>query len=106
MHLLRASARTDMTDRVVIAEASVPRLARGNRLQHDKVRDRWIVQAPERLFVLDAIALEIVQRCDGIASVTSIVDDLAGKFGAPRDVVFNDVNALLQDFADKGVVVA
>lgn len=95
-----------MTDRIVIAETSVPRLARGNRLQHDKVRDRWIVQAPERLFVLDAIALEIVQRCDGTASVTSIVDDLAGKFGAPREVILHDVNALLQDFADKGVILA
>ena len=59
---LRASACNDMTDRVVIAETTVPRLVRGTRLQHDKVRDRWIVQAPERLFVLDAIALEIVQR--------------------------------------------
>lgn len=95
-----------MTDRILIAETSVPRLARGTRLQHDKVRDRWIVQAPERLFVLDAIALEIVQRCTGTSSVTAIVDDLAGKFGAPREVILNDVNALLQDFADKGVVVA
>jgi len=95
-----------VSEPVVIAETSIPQLARGTRLQHDKVRDRWIVQAPERLFVLDAIALEIVQRCDGTATVTSIVDDLAGKFGAPREVILNDVSALLQDFADKGVISA
>ena len=93
-----------MNERVLVGEASVPRLVRGTRLQFDKHRDRWIVQAPERLFVLDAIALEIVQRCDGAASVGAIVDDLAGRFNAPRELILRDVNALLQDFADKGVM--
>jgi pyrroloquinoline quinone biosynthesis protein D len=62
------------------------------------------VHAPERLFVLDPIALEIVQRCDGVASVTAIVDELAAKFNAPREVILRDVNSMLQDFADKGVM--
>jgi len=44
----------------------------------------------------------IVQRCDGIASVTAIVDDLAAKFNAPRELILRDVNSMLQDFADKG----
>jgi pyrroloquinoline quinone biosynthesis protein D len=95
-----------MSERTVIEEASAPRLARGTRLQFDKHRDRWIVQAPERLFVLDPIALEIVRRCDGAATVSGIVDELAGKYNAPRDVILRDVNALLQDFADKGVMTA
>ena len=64
------------------------------------------MQAPERLFVLDPIALEIVQRCDGAASVSAIVDELSGKYNAPRGVILRDVNALLQDFADKGVMTA
>ncbi len=93
-----------MSERALVGEASVPRLARGTRLQFDNHRDQWIVQAPERLFVLDPIALEIVQRCDGVASVTAIVDELAGKYDAPRDVILRDVNTLLQDFADKGVM--
>jgi pyrroloquinoline quinone biosynthesis protein D len=93
-----------VSERAPIGEASVPRLAQGARLQFDKHRDRWMVQAPERLFVLDAIALEIVRRCDGAVSVGAIVDDLAGKFNAPREVILRDVNALLQDFADKGVM--
>ena len=53
-----------MSAPVVIGESSAPRLARGMRLQFDKQRDQWIIQAPERVFVLDAIAHEIVQRCD------------------------------------------
>jgi pyrroloquinoline quinone biosynthesis protein D len=93
-----------VSERALVGEASVPRLARGTRLQFDKHRDQWIVQAPERLFVLDPIALEIVQRCDGIASVTDIVDELAAKFNAPREVILRDVNSMLQDFADKGVM--
>ena len=93
-----------MSERAVIDEASVPRLARGTRLQFDKHRDQWIVQAPERLFVLDAIALEILQRCDGVASVTAIVDELAAKYSAPRELILRDVNSMLQDFADKGVM--
>ncbi len=93
-----------MSERAIVGEASVPRLARGTRLQFDKHRDQWIVQAPERLFVLDPIALEIVQRCDGIASVTTIVDELAAKYNAPREVILRDVNNVLQDFADKRVM--
>lgn len=95
-----------MKARVIIADDSVPRLADHARLQFDKHRDRWIIQAPERLLVLDAIALEIVQRCDGVAPVIAIVDDLAGKFAAPAEVIGRDVNALLQDLVDKGIVTA
>ena len=95
-----------MSAPTVIDDASMPRLARGMRLQFDKQRDQWIIQAPERVFVLDAIATEILQRCTGEATVTAIVDDLAGKFNAPRDLISRDVNTLLQGFADKGVMVA
>jgi pyrroloquinoline quinone biosynthesis protein D len=95
-----------MTAPVVIGDTSAPRLARGMRLQFDKQREQWIVQAPERVFVLDAIAHEILQRCTGETTVTAIVDDLAAKFNAPRDLIARDVNALLQSFADKGVMTA
>jgi pyrroloquinoline quinone biosynthesis protein D len=95
-----------MTDRIVIAGDSVPRFLRGARLQFDHNRNQWIVQAPERVFVLDDIAREILQRCDGQATVAAIVDDLAGRFAAPREVIEKDVSALLQQFADKGVMTA
>jgi pyrroloquinoline quinone biosynthesis protein D len=95
-----------MSAPVVIGDTSMPRLVRGTRLQFDKQRDQWIIQAPERVFVLDAIATEILQRCTGEATVSAIVDDLAGKFNAPRDLISRDVNALLQGFADKGLMTA
>ncbi|WP_425450349.1 pyrroloquinoline quinone biosynthesis peptide chaperone PqqD [Virgifigura deserti] len=93
-----------MKERVVIAETSVPRLVPHARLRFDKQRDQWIVLAPERLFVPDPIALEILQRCDGVATVATIVDGLAEKFNAPREVILGDVIALLQDLTDKGVM--
>ena len=95
-----------MSPRTVIAETSVPRLPHGVRLKFDKPRDQWVVLAPERMFELDAIAHGIVRGCDGAASVADIVDGLVDAYGAPREVISRDVIKLLQDFADKGVIVA
>jgi len=95
-----------VTERTTITEQSVPGLPVGVKLRFDKQRDQWVILAPERLFVLDSIALEIVKRCDGKASVGEIVNDLAETFEAPRDVILKDVGALLQDLADKRILAA
>lgn len=95
-----------MTERIEITEASVPKLPRGVKLRFDKQRDQWVLLAPERLFVLDNIALEIVKRCEGEASIDEIADDLARTFSAPKDVVLKDVIALLQDLTDKRILTA
>ncbi len=95
-----------MSGPVTISADSVPRLPPGVKLRFDKRRDTWMVLAPERLFVPDPIALEVIKRCDGAASVSAIVDDLAKTFDADRAVIEKDVNALLQDLADKGVMTA
>ena len=76
------------------------------KLRFDKRRDRWVVLAPERVFVPDWVALEILRRCDGVATVTAIVDDLARMSGAPRAEIMGDVSALLQELTDKGVLAA
>lgn len=90
-----------------MAEAAVPRLARGMRLRQDAARDdRWVVLGPERMFVPDAIALEVLRLVDGTRSVAAIVDDLAARFDAPRGEILADVAALLDDLAAKGVVTA
>ncbi len=89
-----------MSERVQITVQTVPRLPRHAKLRHDKERDRWVVVAPERLFVADEIALEIIRRCDGVGA---IADQLAAKYEAPREVILKDVSDMLQDHADKGV---
>jgi len=95
-----------MSERAIVEGASVPRLAPHMRLRHDRARDTWTIQAPERSFMLDPIAHQIVSRCDGAASVDGIVDSLCAAFpDAPRDVIAPDVAKLIQDFVDKSVMV-
>lgn len=95
-----------MTARVEIAPASVPKLPRHVQLRFDETRKQWLMLAPERVFVPDQIAVEILQRCDGVATVSAIADALAAKFNAPRETVGRDILVMLQDLADKGAVVA
>ena len=93
-----------MSGPVRIAATSAPRLPRGVRLSFDEQRKRWTLLAPERVFVPDEIAVEILQRCDGVATVDAIADALAAKYQAPREDVARDVTEMLQDLANKGVV--
>ncbi|MGH6840080.1 MAG: pyrroloquinoline quinone biosynthesis peptide chaperone PqqD [Methylocella sp.] len=81
-----------------------PRLARGVRLKYDETRGEWLLLAPERVIKADAIAVEILKRCDGTATFSSIVDDLATQFSTGRARVEADVRALLEELAAKRVV--
>ena len=87
-----------------VEENSVPRFLPHMKLKFDEKRKRWMILAPERLFLPDDTALEILRRCDGTATIGAIVDDLTRKFNAPGDVIMNDVRRLVQDFRDKGVL--
>jgi pyrroloquinoline quinone biosynthesis protein D len=91
----------------VIGPASVPRLARGARLREDAARGgRWVVMAPERMFVPDETALEVLRLLDGARSVDAVVDDLAARYAAPREEIAADVLALLWELEEKGVLAA
>ncbi|HEY4847641.1 MAG TPA: pyrroloquinoline quinone biosynthesis peptide chaperone PqqD [Methylocella sp.] len=81
-----------------------PRLPRGVRLKYDEARGEWLLLAPERVIKADAVAVEILQRCDGIATFAAIVDDLAAQFSADRARVETDVRALLEELAAKRMV--
>ena len=47
--------------------------------------------APERLLLPDEQAVEILRLIDGERGVDAIIDELAGRFDAPRDVIAGDV---------------
>ena len=92
--------------RAVVETESVARLAPHMKLRFDKARDTWTIQAPERSFHLDPIAHQVVSRLDGVATVGGVVADLCATFpDAPADIIDADVRKLLQDLADKGVLV-
>jgi len=78
-----------------------PRLPRGARLAHNESQGGWVLLAPERVFKADAVAAEIIKRCDGRSTVTEIVDDLAAAYAAPRERILADVSALLRSLAEK-----
>jgi len=84
--------------------ATVPAFNRGFRLRHDPVRNAWVVLAPERLFLLDDTGVEVLKLVDGVRSVPDIIDALAERFAAPREVIAVDVEAMLRDLADKGAI--
>lgn len=81
------------------------RLAQGARLRQDTARDRWVVLAPERMFIPDPTALEVLRLLDGMRSVAQIAEELATRYAAPREVIEADILPLLQELSDKGVVV-
>jgi pyrroloquinoline quinone biosynthesis protein D len=87
---------------VDIHDRSRPMLVRHARLRFDEVRQRWVILAPERVLVPDEVAVEILQLCDGERTVAQIVDLLAAKYAAERDVIGVDVLAMLRDLAGKG----
>lgn len=96
-----------MNDRSIISIVTVPCLAPHMRLRFDKTRQTWMIQAPERSFVLDSIAHAIVSRCDGLNPIGAIVDELCAAYPeAPRDMIENDTIALVQNFCEKGVMLA
>ena len=86
--------------------AAVPSFRRGVRLREDAARGRWVVLAPERAFVPDDTALEVLKLVDGARSVREIADALAARFDAPREVIEADVVEMLRDLAERGVVAA
>ena len=90
-----------MTESSVIASDAKPRLPRGVRLVHNEAQGGWVLLAPERIFKADAIAVEILKRCTGEATLEAIVDDLAKTFQAPRERIHADVSTLLAGLADK-----
>ena len=83
---------------------AVPAFAPGVRLREDTVRGGWVVLAPERLFMPDEHALEVLKLVDGVRSMAAIIDSLAARFDAPRDLIAGDVATMLQDLAGKGVI--
>lgn len=93
--------KADITN---IEIATVPSLPRGVRLRFDETRRQWFLLGPERVFEPDEIALEILQRIDGVRSVEAISQELATTFEANRDEIAADVMAFLRGLADQRMI--
>lgn len=63
-----------------IVSQHVPTIANGYRLQFEEAQDIWVLLYPEGMVKLNPSASEILQRCDGQASVSDIVQTLEKAF--------------------------
>jgi len=91
-----------MSGLLKIDESLSLQLGRGIRLKHDAERDAWILQAPERVVVLDEIAHAVISEIvDSDGVLGGVIDRLCQAFDAPRDEIAADVIEMLQGFVDK-----
>ncbi len=84
--------------------AAVPTFRRGVKFRFDAVRNAWVLLAPEKLFMPDETAVEILKLVDGTRSIDAIVDDLAARFDAPREMIAEDVAATFANLSTRGAV--
>lgn len=85
-------------------DPQVPAFGAGIRFRFDEVRQAWVVLAPERLFLPDEQAVEVLKLVDGRRSLGAIVEALAARYQAPRELIAADVAAMLSELAGKGVI--
>jgi pyrroloquinoline quinone biosynthesis protein D len=76
-------------------------LPRGVRLHYDRVRDQWVLLAPERAVALDPIGHAILKEIDGSRAFGSIVSLLAETYGAPKEQVAQDAGGFLRGLMDR-----
>ena len=93
-----------MSASLQICPASTPRLPRHIKFRFDETRDAWVILGPERVLFPDGIAVEILKRCDGEASVESIAGDLAQGFNTTVESVQADVIEFLRDMEERGFI--
>lgn len=87
-----------------VTAESRPKLPRHAKLRFDKARDGWVLLGPERVLMLDEVAAGVLKRCDGTTTLDGIVTALAAEYEADPAEVRGDVETLLQDLADKGML--
>jgi len=100
------TATAAVVARPPLEAGSVACLARHIVLRLDRVRDRWVILAPERVLVPDDIAVAVLQRLDGQRTISNVADDLAAVYTAPAEVILADILPMLQELADKGFLIA
>lgn len=73
----------------------IPALPRGVRLHFDRIREIWVLLAPERAVTLDAVGHAILSEVDGEHSFGQITQKLADKFNAPVEQIRQDSSGFL-----------
>ena len=84
---------------------SKPRLAPKVRLRFDQKTHRFLLLFPERGILLNPTAAEIIKRCTGKETVTTIIGHLMQTYdGSSRQVIETESLHLLQQFHTSGLI--
>ncbi|WP_424985406.1 pyrroloquinoline quinone biosynthesis peptide chaperone PqqD [Microbulbifer sp. S227A] len=79
----------------MIEGTDIPFLPRGVRMHFDKLRDSWVLLAPERAITLDGIGHAILSEIDGQRSFAEITQTLATRYNAPAEDIAKDTAGFL-----------
>lgn len=85
----------------MIGPSDIPTLPRGVRLHYDRVRETWVLLAPERAITLDAVGHTILSEVDGTRSFAQITAGLAQKYNAPAEEIARDSAGFLGALRDR-----
>jgi coenzyme PQQ biosynthesis protein PqqD len=86
-------------------EQSRPGLARGVRLQTDVKTGEPVLLFPEGVLYLSPTAQDILSRCNGDQTISSILSWLAGEYDIDQDTLRQDVLDCLNDLYQRKLVV-
>lgn len=87
-----------------LLETAIPALSPHVVVRFDAAREQWIMNAPERVLLLDDQGVAILNKLNGDDTLATIMDDLALAYDAPRAAIANDVTEFLSDLIEKGFV--
>lgn len=87
-----------------LAPTAIPLIPRGVRLHFDKVRDRWVLLAPERTIALDPPGLAILREIDGLRSLSDIAERLAVRYDAPVAQITDDCREFVIGLTDRRIL--
>jgi pyrroloquinoline quinone biosynthesis protein D len=88
----------------MIAADAKPKLARGVRVQADRVRGGFNLLAPEHVLRVNASSAAILNLCDGQRSLGEIVDQLAAEYEVDRGRIERETSALLDGLVARRMV--
>lgn len=82
-------------------DPDIPALSPDVKLHFDRVRDTWVLLAPDRAVTLDATGYAILSRVDGKRTFGQIVDALEGTYTAPLEQITSDTAGFLGVLRDR-----
>ena len=86
-------------------DASRPTLRPKTRLRYDRQRDAFVLLWPERGLWLNRSAGQILERCRGHETLSSIVTALSSLYpGTHRQCLEEDVYRLVDDLSRRGLL--